>query len=93
MKTIKLSNELHSRLKMTAMSKGVSLQELVTKILEQSITPSKPATTPSQLDPDLQEYYRLNKHYVESTRTLMNCSLEEAIIMTIEADEELRKYD
>jgi len=75
------------------MSKQMSLQELVTKILEHSITPTKPATTPSELPTELKEYYRDNKHFVESTRTLMNCSLEEAIIMTIEADEELRKYN
>lgn len=93
MKTIKLPNELHSTLKMYAMSKNISLQDLIVNILESSIKSKTPVTTPSELKGDLLDYYKRNTHYVESTRTLMLCSLEEAILMTMEAEEELKKYN
>jgi hypothetical protein len=93
MKTIKLPEELHSILKMYAMSKKVSLQDLIVNILELSIKSKKPVTTPSELKGDLLDYYKNNTHYVESTRTLMHCSLEEAILMTMDAEVELKKYN
>lgn len=93
MKTIKIPQDLHNQLKMYAMSKHISLQDLIVKILESSLKSKKPATTPSQLSGELKEYYSKNVHLVESTRTLMDCDLEEAIKMTIEAEEELKKFN
>jgi hypothetical protein len=93
MKTIKIPTELHNKLKMTAMSKNISLQDLVIRIINNSITSSKPATTPSELSSELKDFYSKNMHFVESTRTLMNCSLEEAILVTMEAESELKKFN
>jgi hypothetical protein len=93
MKTIKLPDELHSTLKMYAMSKRVSLQDLIVKILQSSIKSDKPVTTPSELKGELLDYYKKNTHFVESTRTLMDCDLEEAILITMEAEQELKKFN
>jgi hypothetical protein len=92
MKTIHIPQELHTKLKMIAMSKNVSLQELIIKILQSSFEIKTPATTPKELTGEFKEFYSRNQHLVESTRTLMACSLEEAIQMSMEAEKEFEKF-